>query len=257
MVRRGDVKGKGPGYHPRSFAESNELSEMSIRTDFSAGNRGDPIDAAAQREHRRYCTWLRKRTARLYYGERTPVGVRQAPTNAQLAEFFERKQYTVGPDWIKKHLPRLNNADYARHLASEATYYYFGAGQTKAAESLLNIDLDCHHGVGTFDGAMGFAGWLKRRFFPDLYTERSTNGHGVHGYLAVRKGGLGARAVNARFGEFESWLEQQALAFGAEVSGWRRRACAPSSGGGMVAWSGSRAAHSPRCLAATGCWAPP
>ena len=45
------------------------------------------------------------------------------------------------------------------------------------------LDIDCHKS-GSPEGARQFAEYLKKKFFPNLYYETSTNGNGIHGYIA-------------------------------------------------------------------------
>jgi hypothetical protein len=80
------------------------------------------------------------------------------------------------------------------------------------AETLVMIDIDCLKslGLGSKEGALRFAAYLKEEFFPDLHCEPSTNGNGVHGYFVLHKLGLDAKTVNAQLRRFEKWQKQEA-----------------------------------------------
>jgi hypothetical protein len=183
-------------------------------------------DSARGKDHRTFCTFLRRRTAAIQYGEKTPVGVRPSLTNEQLVDLLARGQYTLGPGWLRKFPPRLTNADYAAHRAGEATYYYVADGRRDTAEALLLLDLDVHHGVGSHEGAMAFADFLRADYFPGMHVEPSTSGVGAHGYVRVGKAGVGGRALNARFRGCGRWLQEQARKFGADISGAEVRGAA-------------------------------
>jgi hypothetical protein len=81
------------------------------------------------------------------------------------------------------------------------------------------IDIDClkSRGLGSKEGAHGFADHLKMAYFPDLCIEPSTNGIGVHGYFVLHKLGVHARDVNGQLRLFEKWLKQEANKVGADI----------------------------------------
>ena len=155
----------------------------------------------------------------------TDVGVRPALTNAQVVEFFTSRFYTITMGsksqftWKKRYLPRISNEMYADHLAGTDTYYFCGEGRSNHAETLFMLDIDCQKslGLGSKEGAQGFADHLRCMYFPDLYLEPSTNGIGLHGYFVLHRLGVHARDVNAQLRRFEKWLKQEAKKVGADI----------------------------------------
>jgi hypothetical protein len=160
-----------------------------------------------------YYTWLRKRTATHHFAQLTEVGVRPVNTNAQILDLFMNKTL--------RWLPTIRNRHFDDHMNKCHTLYFQGQGQASVAETLVMIDIDCLKslGLGSKKGALRFAAHLKEEFFPDLYSEPSTNGNGVHGYFVLDKLGLDAKTVNAQLRTFEKWLKQEGRRVGADIEG--------------------------------------
>jgi hypothetical protein len=90
--------------------------------------------------------------------------------------------------------------DLADHFENRETYYFTGS---PSRHTLLMLDIDCHK-CGTLEGAMGFAAYLRKLYFPNLYYEVSTNGNGVHGYIVVEKDSDAVH--NATCKRLQDWL---------------------------------------------------
>ena len=89
------------------------------------------------------------------------------------------------------------------------------------------IDIDCHNGIGTLQGALAYAQFLKDTYFPNLYFESSTNGKGAHGYFVLQKDGVKPEIVNALFGQLQAYLRQ--TIYGFDIETWKSKAAVPSS----------------------------
>lgn len=133
--------------------------------------------------------WLRDRTSSIDFGVKFNGHPIHCNKNEYVLECFQHGF---------KHglfLDRMNNKDFNRHFSNEATFYFTGNGRSKAPETLVMIDIDCHK-TGTLAGAIAFAKYLRKHHFPKLYFEVSTNGNGVHGYIVLRKFDIGAELIN-------------------------------------------------------------
>ncbi len=91
-----------------------------------------------------------------------------------------------------------------RHFLGEETVYFTGS---RGDETLLLLDIDCHK-KGSPEGARQFAEYLKRKYFPNLYYETSTNGNGIHGYILVDKWAWSEADYNVALKEVEKWLKR-------------------------------------------------
>ena len=118
-------------------------------------------------------------------------------------------------------LYKITNECFREHMAGSETWYFQGEGRSNIAETLVMIDIDClkSRGLGSKEGAHGFADHLKVAHFPDICFEPSTNGVGVHGYFVLHKLGVSARDVNGQLRTFEKWLKQEAKKVGADIEG--------------------------------------
>ncbi len=83
----------------------------------------------------------------------------------------------------QKWLGRITNEKFAWHFSGQDTFYFAGCS---SGYSLAMLDIDCHK-RGTLQGAKALASSFHA-YFPNLYTEVSTNGNGVHGYILVEAG---------------------------------------------------------------------
>ena len=123
--------------------------------------------------------WLRDRTSDLDYGVKLKKGEKKPVYENGTAKVTERLEG-------KRHyLDELNNFKYQQHWLGNETYYFMGTTRGKSGETLVKIDIDCHH-KGTLAGAIKFAKFLQRKFFHTLYWEISTNGNGVHAYFLLQ-----------------------------------------------------------------------
>jgi len=170
-------------------------------TDPSTRRRGQRV-ARTPKNLRDICRWIRERTSPYDIGWKSPDGPRHCNLNRSVLGLF--RGLRLGLPRI--NLARLNNRDLLDHFESEETFYFTADGRGRCREVLVNIDIDCH-GAGSPDGAIAFAGFLRENHFPGLYFEASTNGKGAHGYFVVRKGDLGAEALNVALKRLDGWLK--------------------------------------------------
>jgi hypothetical protein len=141
--------------------------------------------------------WLRERTSSVDYGFKYNGHPIHCNTNEQVLDAFN------GGKWLS----RMTNDKFDDHFSGEKTHYFTGNGSPKFPETLLNIDIDCHK-TGTLAGAIAFAEFLRDNFFPNLYFEVSTNGNGVHAYVVIEKGDLGAVILNELSRRLQKHLRQ-------------------------------------------------
>ena len=148
--------------------------------------------------------WLHKRISHLDYGYKWHGQVKHCNYNVEVLDHLRNKVY----------LSHLTNKKLANHFSGEDTFYF--AGNSWGDETLVMIDIDCH-GVGSLQGALAYAQFLKDTFFPNLYFEPSTNGNGVHGYLVIHKAGVRPAVVNDLLGQLEAYLRQTIGGFDIET----------------------------------------
>ena len=98
-------------------------------------------------------------------------------------------------------LRTLTQKLFSAHFIGEVTLYFTGS---PGDYTLLMIDIDCHS-LGSLKGALQFAEYLRKHFFPGLYFEPSTNGNGVHGYLVVAKSD--DKELNRAAKALDRWLK--------------------------------------------------
>jgi hypothetical protein len=143
-------------------------------------------------------TWLRRVTSGYGHGIKTPSGNPvHCNTKDKVIRVFNREP---GAGWLNK----MSNADYAAHFEGRATYYFTGQSDPRKQYSLIMVDIDCHT-MGSLDGALEFAAYLKK-VEPTLRAmefEPSTNGGGVHGYILVDRGGADAERTNECLGRLQ------------------------------------------------------
>src|SRR5271157_2478072 len=140
--------------------------------------------------------WLRKRISHLDYGYKYYGQVIHCNLNEEVLDHLRNKV----------HLSRLTNEKLSRHLSGEDTFYF--AGNSWGSETLVMIDIDCHNGIGTLQGALAYAQFLKDTFFPNLYFEPSTNGKGAHGYFVIQKEKVKPEVVSDLLGQLQGFLRQ-------------------------------------------------
>lgn len=176
------------------FLDIEDNSDPAFRLDIDAKHKARKAEGKARKRSKRnpLFTKLRRWTSRLNYGETVPGfgKVRPELTNLQVID-----RYNKGHNGKKRYGASLNDADYQDHLDRKATYFYYAAHETNNPEILLSIDVDvkdndtaaCQH----------FINLLKAVKFPDLYSEPSTGGKGIHAYLVVQKQGKNSTDVRA------------------------------------------------------------
>ena len=149
--------------------------------------------------------WLRKRISQLDYGFNHYGKVKHCNYNDEVLDHLCNKG----------KIAYLSNDKLRRHFINEDTFYF--AGSSWGSETLVMIDIDCHNGIGTLQGALAYAQFLKDTYFPNLYFEPSTNGKGVHGYFVLQKEGVKPEIVNALFGQLQAYLRQTIYGFDIET----------------------------------------
>ncbi len=127
------------------------------------------------------------------YGLKTTEGIRPSLTKKSIKNNFKK---TISKKLILDH------------WFNKQTLYYYGNENENENFSLIMIDIDVNkkEKKGSFLGAKEFANLLKAKL-GNFYTEPSTNGEGIHGYLILDKCKKKSNHVNAILKEFESWLE--------------------------------------------------
>jgi len=187
---RGLITGKIP-----STASTNSQKQGSVARE--SGTTGPPNERQGHRvartpnKLREISRWLRERTSPYDFGYKTADGPRHGNLNRSVLGLFSRLRL----DMPRTNLARMNNQDFLDHFQGRETFYFTADGRSGCKEVLVNLDIDCH-GKGSLAGAVAFAEHLREEYFPGLYFEVSTNGHGVHGYLVIRKGDLGDERLN-------------------------------------------------------------
>jgi hypothetical protein len=108
----------------------------------------------------------------------------------------------------RSFLKRLSNMNFTDHFTDVATFYYAGAAEARKLETLVLIDIDCKK-TGNLEGAMAYARFLRKHYFPNLYFEPSTHGRGGHGYFVLEKWDYGAEYINdLLLHRLQPWLRQ-------------------------------------------------
>ena len=137
-----------------------------------------PLPTDPKKRFNKVCTWIRQHTSNLDYGTKWENHAIHCNTNKEVIDFLLLKRQWLGG---------ITREKFAWHFNNENTFFFAGRGE---GESLVMIDIDCqkHRKLGTLEGAKALAVSLKR-FFPNLYTEVSTNGNGMHGFFLVEATG--------------------------------------------------------------------
>jgi len=86
-----------------------------------------------------------------------------------------------GERW--RHCTAITNSLLQAHEQNKATVYTVPAQPNHHGKGMWGIDVDCHKS-GTIEGAKKAAEMLGY-YLPGVYTETSTNGKGVHGYVII------------------------------------------------------------------------
>ena len=154
-------------------------------------------------------TWIRNRTSNLDCGllittdeGRHPIHLNK---NHEVINHFNKIRCGQ-----RSYLNRVSNRDFADHQKHKDTFYFAGQSSPKSPETLVMLDIDCDKkgsGIGTLEGAIQFAKFLKQHHFPNLYFEVSTNGKGVHGYFVLKKLDCGSTHINRLLlNRLQPWL---------------------------------------------------
>ncbi|WDI39877.1 hypothetical protein [Bremerella sp. P1] len=102
------------------------------------------------------------------------------------------------------------------HCHALRQMYFAGAGESKKLLTLTNIDVDCKK-KGSPEGARQYLQFLRDNYFPNLYSEPSTNGRGGHGYFLLEKEDHDTEHVNkALLQVLTPWLNDLAADFDVE-----------------------------------------
>lgn len=114
-------------------------------------------------------------------------------------------------------LPHQWNCDKTTaHCHGFRKLYWAGAGESKKLLTLTNIDVDCKT-KGSPEGAQQYLQFLRDNYFPNLYSEPSTNGRGGHGYFLFEKGDFDTDHLNkALLNVLAPWLNYLAADFDVE-----------------------------------------
>jgi hypothetical protein len=158
--------------------------------------------------------WLRERTFPDVYGlEGVKDGKRRVVPSLKIGTYIDRRnrlRFMGGFDRNKyQGVFRIANYKYRDHFACRSTLYFFAHPTARFIVVMIDIDALKALGLGSPAGAMMFATHLKT-IWPDLYTEPSTGGSGVHGYLVLDRAGWTAEEVNAYLKELQTWLRAEA-----------------------------------------------
>ena len=165
--------------------------------------------------------WLRERTFQGVHGlEKIENGQRKAIPSMRIDTYIDRRnrvRYLSGFDRNKQEGGfQVANYKYRDHFDRQGTIYFFAHPTAPLVLVLLDIDALKALGLGSPAGALAFAKHLKT-FWPDLYTEPSTGGSGVHGYLVIERAGRTAEEVNAFLKELQNWLRAEAAIINADI----------------------------------------
>jgi len=144
------------------------------------------------KKFRKVCTWLRKHTSNLDYGYKWHGSPIHCNTNAETVAFLFRQRNWLG---------RITNEKFSQHFSGQDTFYFAGC---RSGYTLVMLDIDCHK-RGSIQGAKDLGESLCR-FFPNLYTEISTNGNGVHGYILVEATGKTNSELKRLEKTLDMWL---------------------------------------------------
>ncbi|MFO0800187.1 MAG: hypothetical protein U0804_22195 [Gemmataceae bacterium] len=205
---------------------------MSRTTRTTNGRRADSTPAM---------NWLRERTFPDVYGHlEVKDGERRVIPSMKVSTFIDRRnrlRFTGGYDRHQyEGRFRVANYKYRDHFDRESTLYFFAHPTARYVIVMLDIDALKALGLGSPAGAVAFAGHLKT-FWPNLYTEPSTGGSGVHGYLVLDRAGRTAGQVNAFLKGLEGWLRAEAAITGADIEAVEVKGSCPmidATAGGKV-----------------------
>jgi hypothetical protein len=165
--------------------------------------------------------WLRKLTFQDVHGvEKMVDDKRETRPSFKILTYVNRRnrlRFLSGSD-RKKYVGRFKvpNYKYRDHFDKKSTYYFFAHPTARVILVMIDIDVQKSKGLGTPEGAVAFAKHLKR-FWPDLYSEPSTGGKGVHCYVLVQRAGQDARAVNAYLKKLQDWLRAEQQSSNADI----------------------------------------
>lgn len=165
--------------------------------------------------------WLRRRTFPDVHGlQETKDGERRVIPSLKISTYIDRRnrlRFMGGYDRDKyRGRFRVPNYKFRDHFDRRNTLYFFAHPTARHVVVMIDIDAMKAMGLGSPAGAMAFASHLKT-FWPNLYTEPSTGGSGVHGYLVIDRAGRTAAEVNAYLKGLEQWLRAEAAITNADI----------------------------------------
>lgn len=185
--------------------------------------------------------WLRERTFPDVHGLlEMKDGERVVIPSMKVATFIDRRnrlRFMGGYDRNKyQGRFRIPNYKFRDHFDRKSTLYFFAHPTARYILVMLDIDALKALNLGSPAGALAFANHLKT-FWPNLYTEPSTGGSGVHGYLVLDRAAMTAAEVNAYLKGLEQWLRAEAAITGADIEAVEVKGSCPvidATAGGRV-----------------------
>ena len=123
---------------------------------------------------------------------------------------------TPGERW--KLCSAINNSLLQAHEENKATIYTVPAQPNRDGQGMWGIDVDCHK-TGTVEGARKAAEMLVY-YLPGVYTEVSTHGKGVHGYVVVDyqdHGPEDTQYIKEAYSAFIKTLDRKAKQIGIDI----------------------------------------
>lgn len=126
-------------------------------------------------------------------------------------------RYRNSREQIFDHLERKKFAKYKRtfkiyrsHCRSNCTAYFTGTSQynwEKQRETLFCIDIDCHKGIGSKQGAKNCVQFLER-WFPGIKWEHSTGGIGITGWIILDRKHYTPEELNSFYKKLKNELRK-------------------------------------------------
>lgn len=184
-------------------------------------------DTSKGRGFRKACTWLREHTSSLNYGFKSKKQKKKYPrknTNTAILNALQDPHC-----W--RYVDKISNDEFRDHFDRKETYFYEGNAHSDSRFTLFTIDIDCHDS-GTLEGAVAFARYLRKKHFPSLYMEVSTEGNGIHGFVVLDKQGNHPSFVNTVLNQFEEKLRGILSRFSFDVENVEIKGTLP-----VITWS--------------------
>lgn len=161
-------------------------------------------------------TWIRKRICHYSWGS-GPPGKKptwQVPIR-QIWASYDALRLGLSP-----RFKRFDNRQLIDHcFAGSINLYGCASPATYCPEVLAQIDVDCHDGKGTAEGALACVAWLRENGFPGLFSVPSNDGIGQHASFVVQKAGYNASELDKALLNLEKWLRAQWAIHKWDISG--------------------------------------